>query len=441
MENNMKTKWGILAGVAAIVLAVAGGCDTDGGSSGDAGAGTTNKPVIVQICFSVPDCSASTPALFNGAAFGGGAGYLYIAPNCANTNDSTYVWIKVVSDLSPSTVDHFVWTIRNWTGAAPDGIFDNFDEVLDTNGVFKVRTSLDQIRYISAAAADLEALTELFNQQIDVTVVAKDGQVTSGYIALKLHNGTATGAQLVFGSLQSLDNFSQFRPGSFADYYAFTNTAATNVVSMEGDFATTLVLYDTNLNGVATNEGLFSGSVISEITASLAPNTPYVVEATSANDQDTGSYSILNNSDPLQPIPNPFVSGGQCDDISGVYTVTEILTLTLQIQGQSFTLTNVSSDVTTLVQNGCDFAYRVNDPTGVIPPNVRMGRLDFTTIDLYNDAYLPQCPDIFITSSVLVGNGRVTAAGVSIDSSGTLTGTFLGVPFTVDFVSQASFVK
>ena len=435
----MKTKWGIFAGLAAVAVAVAIGCDTSGGSSSSDGPGTTNKPVIVQICFSVPDCSPNTPALYNGAAFGGGAGYVYVAPNCANGTDSTYVWIKVVTDLSPSAIDHFIWTIRNWSGASPNGIFDNFDTVLDTNGVFKVRTSIDQIRYISASAADLLALAELFNQQIDVTVVAKDGQITSGYISLKLHNGMATGANLVFGSLLSTDAWANSRPGHFADYYQLMGTGASNELSMEGDFATSLVLYDNNLSGVATNDGLFSGSLISEINTFLTNGATYVVEATSFGAAVTGNYSIFNSTGPLTPIPDPFGGGGQCDNIAGTYAVTEVLAINLQFGGQSYVFTNISSSTTAILQNGCDFAYQVNDPTGLIPPVLRMGRLAFTTIELYNEAIIPQCPDIFISSSTLTGTGRSSAAGVDIDSAGTITGTFLGLPFSIDYTSEARF--
>jgi len=435
----MNTKWGIFAGFAAVALAVAIGCDTSGGSSISDGAGSTNKPVIVQICMSVPDCSSNTPALYNGAAFGGGAGYLYIAPNCATATDSTYVWIKVVTDLNPSTIDHFVWTIRKWSGASPNGIFDNFDEILDTNGVFKVRTSLDQIRYISASAAELLTLTELFNQEIDVTVVAKDGQITSGYIALKLHNGTATGANLVFGSLLSTDAWAGSRIGHYADYYRMTGAGASNLLTMEGDFATALVLYDTNLNGVATNNGLFSGSLISEIRTFLTGGATYFVEATSASERVTGNYSILNTTSPLTPVPNPFGGGDQCENIAGTYSVAETLTIDLVFQGQSYTFTNLTSSTTEIVQNGCDFAYHVNDPTGLIPPMLRMGRLAFTTIELYNDAIIPQCPDIFITSSALTGSGLTSEAGVDVNSSGTITGTFLGLPFQVNYISRAEF--
>ena len=38
-----------------------------------------------------------------------------------------------------------------------------------------------------------------------------------------------------------------------------------------------------------------------------------------------------------------------------------------------------------------------------------------------------------------VGSGLVTAAGVDIESSGTITGTFLGIPFSVDYTSSAVF--
>jgi hypothetical protein len=444
METNMKTKWGILTGCAALALTMVIGCDTDGGSSITDGPGSTNKAVIVQIRLGVPVCSSTGAGALNGAVFNGGAAYLYLSPSCANPADTLFLPIKVLASEPASAIDHYVWTIRNWSSTAPNGMFtaDSYDQVLDTNGVFKVRTSANQIRYSSTSAANLLALASLFNQMIDVTVVTKDGRVASGYISLKLHNGTAVGDGLLFGDLSATDSFSNARLGSFADYFSIVGAGTTNVLSLEGDFDTFLALYDTNLNLLAQNDDVIPGLILSsEIRSLLTNGTTYFVEATSSSNRVIGSYSISNNTGALTPMASPFVSGGTCDNVSGTYAVTDVQAINLTFNGQSYTFTNVVSTAVTLVQNDCDFAYLVNDPNGVIPPLVRMGRVDFTSIELYSDTYLPQSPDIFITSSAVTGSGRTFSSGLEIDSVGNIQGTFLGFPFTVTYTSRAAFAR
>jgi len=444
MNTKMKTKWAVLAGSVAIMGFVATGCfETEGGSSSNDGPGSTNRPVVVQICFGVPVCSTTGQGTLNGAVFNGGAGYVYVSPGCSSSSASMYVRIKVLASASAQEIDYYEWTIRNWTGAAPDGIFtaDTYDSLLDTNGVFKVRTSANQIRYMSTANSNLLALASVVNQVVDVTVMTKEGKMATGAISLKLHSGKIDGAQLVYSGLRSTDSFSNYRPSNFADYYTFTNTGTTNVLSMEGDFATTLVLYNTNLTAVATNEGLFSGSFISQIAGVLSNGTSYIVEATSANDQGTGNYSIFNTTGQLAPIPSPFVSGGSCSSIAGNYTVTETLVVNLTFGGQSYVFTNLSSSPVTITQSGCNFMYPVKDPTGLIPPTLLMGRVDFTDLTLYSEAIMPECPEFFFSSSFVTGTGTSFSSGLSIDSAGTLSGTFLGLPFTVTYTSKSGFSK
>jgi hypothetical protein len=446
METKMKTKWAVLAGSSAMLVLVATGCfDTSGGSSSNDGPGSTNKPVVVQISFNVPDCSASSPALFNGAAFGGGAGYLYIAPSCPNADDHMYVWIKVMTDVAPSQVASYTWTIQGWTDATNNGVFtaDTYNGDPVTNGVFEVQTTANQIRYQSPSVADLLSLASVSNQKINVTVMTKDGQFTSGYISLKLHSGVATGANLVYGALASQDSRSNLRLANYADYYTITNTGGTNVLSMEGaDFATTLVLYDTNLTAVATNEGLFSGSLTSRIiSTNLALNTPYFVEATTAGNGVTGNYWILNSTGQLTPTPNPFLAAS-CNNIAATYAVNEATVIDLAFNGQSDVFTNYSATSVTISQDGCSFWYSVNDPTGLVPPMVRMGRvINSATLELYSDSFFPQCPELVITSSSVEGSGTQVGSGWDIQSLGAIGGSFLSSPFTLNYASGAAFTR
>jgi hypothetical protein len=353
----------------------------------------------------------------------------------------------VVSDASSSAIDHYIWSIRNWTNAAPNGEFKDYDQLLNTNNSFQVKTTLNQVRYESATTAELGALTAVYDQQIDVSVVTKDGQVASAYISVKLHNGQASGADLVFADLAGADAASQIRPGSFADYYLITNLGAGNVLSMEGAFDSFLAIYDTNLNVVATNDDIIPGLVLNSQITNALPSGNYYVEATSRSNGVTGSYSINNSTGPLIPVPDPFSSGSCGSIVAGTYEVAELVVLNLTFNGQTTTLSNRVNTTVTVGQDGCDFYYRVNDPTGLIPPLLRMARLNFNQIEVYNDAYLPQSSDLFVTSSGITGSGTAFGSGLSIESTGSLVGTFLssgsfaGFPFRVDYTSRAAFSK
>ena len=266
--------------------------------------------------------------------------------------------------------------------------------------------------------------------------------MASGYISLNLHNGMAQGDGLIFGDLSSLDSPSNARFGSYADYYRVLGTGATNVLSLEGDFDTYLALYDTNLNQLAANDDIVDGLILnSEIVRVLTNGAAYFVEATSSSNSVVGNYSISNSTGILMPVPNPFVAPGSCGSVAGTYSVTEIMAIDLVFNGQSYALTNVTVVPVTLSQSGCDVQYQVNDPTGLIPPILRMGRLDFTTLTLYNDAFIPQSSDLFITASAVSGSGRSFAGGMEINSSGTVQGTFLGLPFSVNYTSRATFSR
>ena len=445
MLTNMKTKWAVLAGFASLILWVATGCfETAGGSSINDGPGSTNRPVIVQISFTIPGCSSTaTLGTLNGASFQGGAGYVYVSPKCTGSNNNMYVWIKVDTTATASEVEYYEWTIRNWSSAAPNGTFTagSYNSVVETNGVLKVRTSNDRIQYMSTAVPNLLALASVFNQVIDVTVMTRDGQMATGYVSLKLNNGSISSANLVYGSLQGTDHFSNFRPANFADFYTFTHTTGTNLLSLEGDFATALVLYDTNLTVVAVNEGLFSGSTISEIVGVLSNSTPYIVEVTSANNQGAGNYSILNLSGPLSPIINPFVSGGSCSSIAGTYTFNQQLVVELNFGGLPYVFTNFNSGTVTISQTGCEFMYPIVDPTGVVPPTWLMGRVSFNNLTLYNEFIMPQTSELLISSSGVVGSGSTFGSGMSLDAIGGFSGTFLGLPFTANFNATSSFTR
>ena len=446
METKMNKKWAVLAGFTSILLWVATGCfDTSGGSSFDDGPGSTNKPVVVQISFNIPDCSSSTPAVFNGASFPGGAGYAYIAPACSGADEHMYVWIKVVTDVAPSEVASYTWTIQGWTSPTNNGVFTagTYNGVPNTNGIFEVQTTSNQIQYMSPSVADLLSLATVSNQKINVTIMTKDGQFTTGYISLKLHNGTATGANLVYGALASQDSRSNLRLLNYADYYTITNTGATNVLTLEGTgFGTTLVLYDTNLNAVATNAGLFSGSFISQITSTnLVLNTPYYVEATTSTDGATGPYRISNSTGQLTPAPSPFLSTS-CNNIAANYSVSDVTVYDLTFNGVTRSFTNLTTTSAAMSQQGCTFWYPINDPSGVVPPMVRMGRIiTSANLELYSDSFFPQCPELVITGSSVAGTGSQVGSGWDIRTSGTISGTFLGSPFTLNYASWAAFTQ
>jgi len=70
-----------------------------------------------------------------------------------------------------------------------------------------------------------------------------------------------------------------------------------------------------------------------------------------------------------------------------------------------------------------------------------MGRVNFADLSLYNEAYTPQTPEIFITANSLSGFGQSYASGLQINSSGSVRGTYLGLPFQIDYVSKASFSR
>jgi len=75
---------------------------------------------------------------------------------------------------------------------------------------------------------------------------------------------------------------------------------------------------------------------------------------------------------------------------------------------------------------------------------VRIIGLNFTTIDLYSGAVIPQSPDIFISSSSISGAGRAFIGGLVIDSSGSIQGTLqesFGIQaFRIDYTSRADFL-
>lgn len=442
----MKVRWGIMASFVAIMLAVVVGCDHDGGGSGDSDGGSTNKPVILKVRFGLPVCSTTGPGSPNGAVFNGPGGYLYVKPDCASSNASMYVWMEVELSVSSSTIDHYIWTIRDWTGAAPDGMFtpDTYDELLDTNGVFKVKTMANQIRYMSAEAGDLWALTSLFNQMIDVTAVTKDGQMASGYISLKLHNGMAVGDSLVFGTLTSTDDTSQTLPGSYVDYYSIVGSGTSNALDLEGDFDTFMVLYSSNLTGIATNDDVIPGlDLNSRISTNLASGETYFVEATSASNSVMGNYSLMTSTGTLTPAANPFIAAGSCENIAGDYSVNELWVIDLTFDGQSYRFTNTITGTATITQpaGSCDFTYQVMDPSGVIPPATRLGRVEHSSLMLYSEAYIPQCPEIFINSSTLSGSGLYSGSFMDLNSSGSVVGTFLGVPFSITYSSRATYSR
>jgi len=449
METNQKTKWGILAGVSAIALAIAVGCETKGGSSGDDAATSTNKPVVIQVCFGVPKCSDAGPGALDGAVFNGAGGYLYVSPSCASSNATMYVWIKVISSLPASAIDHYIWTLRNWSTNAPNGTFtsDTYTEVLDTNGVFKVKTTLNQIRYSSTTAGNLLALARLFTQAIDVTVMSKDGKMASAQISFFLHNGMATGADVVYGNLSALDSASNVLPGRKSDYFSLAASSGTNVLDLMGDFDTFLALYDTNLMLLTANDDVSGLNQDSQITTVLTSGVPYFVEATSALVVSNGNHSLrvtnpgAATNGVLTPVTSPFAPAGSCGSVAGSYTLTETLGIRLTFNGENFALTNITVAPVTVAQTNCAFTYLLNDPNGLIPPVVRMGRLNFTDITLYNDTYLPQTPDIVIVSSTIRGTGTTFATGMTINSSGTITGTFLGLPFALEYNSVGNFAR
>jgi hypothetical protein len=450
METNLKTKWGILAGVSAIALAIAVGCETKGGSSGDDDTTSTNKPVVIQVCFGVPTCSDAGPGALDGAVFNGAGGFLYVSPSCASTNATMYVWIKVISSLPASAIDHYIWTLRNWSTNSPNGIFtaDSYDSIVDTNGVLKVRTTANQIRYSSALAGDLLALTNLFNQAIDVTVMARDGQTANAYISFYLHNGTATGDDVIYGNLSALDSPSNVLPGRRADYFSLTAAGATNILNLTGDFDTFLALYDTNGTLLAANDDISGLNMNSQIDAVLTNGPSYLVEATAALSITNGNYSIsVTNLDSasnsvLTLVNSPFETAtGSCSSVAGTYSLTETLAINLTFNGQAFAFTNITTASATVAQTNCTFGYLLNDPTGLIPPVVRVGRVNFNNLTLINDAYLPQTPEIVILSSRINGTGITFATGMTINSSGTITGTFLGLPFSLDYSSVGNFAR
>lgn len=460
METKMKTKWAILAGFAAIAIAVAIGCDTEGGSTYGEGGGTGSdtKPAVVQFRFGVPVCSATGQGSLNGPVMSGSVGYLYVAPTCASPDDSMYVWISVLSSISPSQIDHYEWTIRNWSASSKtNGVFtaDSYDELVPGTNVFTVKTLANQIRYMSPT--NLVALTELVTEQIDVTVVTTDGRMASGYVSLYLNNGKETGDDIVFGSLTGLDlpyNASQARPGNTADYYAITGTGSSNVIYLEGDFDTYLALYDANLNNLAVNDDIKPGdntdSLIAEV---LTKDMTYYIEATSYSNELAGNYSLSVSAGVLTNVPNPFPSSVPCNSpasIAGDYSVVETMIIQLTFNNQTYALTNVTSTTVRVMQDGCDFWYRFNDPTGLIPPVIRMGRIDYSTLSLYSEAYIPQSPEIIVGSSTLLtGSGLSYGTGLQIDSSGSMTGIFnnspgnlkTAVPFQIDYTSVSKFTR
>jgi hypothetical protein len=264
------------------------------------------------------------------------------------------------------------------------------------------------------------------------------------------------GDELVYGALQSADALSN--PGglsnlrypvpSYADYFVIEGTGDTNNLVLESalttPFPTTLVLYDTNFTGKATNEGIFSGSRLSQITQVLSDDTPYIVEVTSAANEEIGSYSLLNDTGPLMPIPNPFPFAAcqSSDSISGTFGVTDTIVIDLSINGQTYAFTNITSSTTEVMPLDCHFTYAVNDPTGLIPPMVRTGRVEYNNILLYSDTFMPQCPEIVITSSTVNGTGRLIDSNqFRISSAGTIQGTFLGQPFSIQYSSESWFQK
>lgn len=461
MDTKMKTKWAVLAACAAISLAVAIGCNTEGGSTyGQGGGVLTNKPAIVEIRLGVPVCSPTpAPSALKESVFSGSAaGYLYIGPTCTDSNSSMYVWIKVLTSVSPSQVDSYTWTIKNWrSSSTTNGVFtpDSYDELLDTNGMFSVKTVANQIQYMSPA--NLPALAQLAKEQIDVTVMTRDGQIASGYIAFYLHNGHAGGDDTVFGTLTGQDlpyNASQARPGSVADYYTLVGKDTTNVIDMKGDldtlgnFDTYLALYDSNLNTVAVNDDIGAGNKNSQIATFLNSGALYYVEATSFTNTLAGAYSLSVRDGILTNVPNPFPSNILCNNpasIAGDYSVTETMVISLTFNGQTHTFTNVTSTSATIMQDGCSFWYQFNDPAGVIPPVMRMGRVNYSTLSLYNETYIPQSPEISITSSTLSGSGQAFATGLQITSGGSIAGTFTDtftpIPFRIDYTNSASFAK
>jgi hypothetical protein len=295
---------------------------------------------------------------------------------------------------------------------------------------------------MSATAADLRALTSAYNQMIDVTAVNKDGQMASGYVSLYLYNGMTTGGTTIYGSLNSRDNAANIRPGSSADYYSILGSGATNVLDLEGDFDTYLALYDTNLNAIAVNDDVIPGlNLNSQLANFLTNGVTYYVEATSLSNSTAGNFSINSDTDALMPIPSPFVSGGSCGSIAGDYSVNETLVISLTFNGQRYSLTNVSSASVTITQTGCDFTYPVVDPTGTIPPTLLMGRIDYNDLELYSEAIIPQTSELFITSSSVTGTGLSYGGGLTMEATGTVTGSYLGVPFQLDFKSTSTFSK
>ncbi len=93
------------------------------------------------------------------------------------------------------------------------------------------------------------------------------------------------------------------------------------------------------------------------------------------------------------------------------------------------------------MQQGCDFWYQVNDPAGLIPPLLRLGRRNFNDIEIYGDAYVPQSLDLVLESTSITGTGQTYSSGLTNYCTGTFTGKFLGFPFAVTYSIRATFTK
>ena len=438
-DLNLKRRVPLLAGL--LALGLIPGCGDDGGGSGDdpdngLPAGT---PYVYSVELGVPTCSIGSPVEVSGRVFRGNAGFRDVIPTCSA--DDAHMQLELSVQVKNASVVYYDWRIVGWNDQPPHGTLENYVQAVDidpASGQYIVRTSKGKLRYASTTIGVLEALTSLVEEQVEVTAWTADGKFTKGYFTLRLGEGTVQAGSFVNGTLTDSDPPSHGRSGAFADYYLLTGSGATTI-EMTG-FDTYLILYDSQLRQVARkDDGADNGG--SSMSVDLAGDTIYYLEATSFDPNETGIYQLSNTQGSLSLTPSPWSQWGNCGSIAGNYSVEESITLTIAWGGavESFSATGTSEAVITQV--GCSFGYLAIDPSGHIPPPSRVGIISGNILTVTGEAYVTHDLDSIVSLSLVDGGGTITATGFTLDTSGYLLGTDQGVPYRIDYTSQAIYTR
>jgi hypothetical protein len=126
--------------------------------------------------------------------------------------------------------------------------------------------------------------------------------------------------------------------------------------------------------------------------------------------------------------------GAECTNIAGKWLVSESITYTCVIEGDSFTDSDSGEGTVDILQNGCSVSY--------VPPTVnapRSGQISGNQISLSGAFAIPFAAGVTLSQNNATLTGTVNEEQFTLNGTGLAAGTAYGIPFSCSGNSVAKF--